>query len=531
MQLAQRLGWGAHGGSFLEAVRAASPLRRVAVPTLAGLLIVAARLVSKQPIGGHGTAGIIEAIWLRKGRLRFGWSVFRGTLSIIAVALGAPLGREGALIQTGAATGSLLGRRLGIPEDQVRILVAAGGAAGIAAAYNVPIGAALFGLEVLLGSFALELFGPIVLCCVVATLISRTLVANHPSYLVPHYVLTRPREIILGAAFAPLLGALSVLYVRTVDGLPSVFDRVPRLRTFLPPVALLATGALALRFPDILGNGYDSVNATLFGSMPLVLLLVLPFIKMAVTALCAGVGVPGGLFTPTLFFGALLGGAFGLLAHRVWPTEAPSGAYALLGMGAVLAGTTHAPISTVLIIFELTGDYDVILPLMLASAIAAGTSRLFGPDSIYTATLRRRSVLLPEPPRPHWLSALRAKDVMVPGARTILATAPFEDVVLALLELPPSEDLYVIDQTGAYQGAIVLDALKGHLPDRQLLPMIIACDVMDRAVMALADEMPLSQITARLGETSLDKLPVVEAQSRRVVGVVSKTELLRRRRY
>src|SRR3972149_2117454 len=163
-------------------------------------------------------------------------------------------------------------------------------------------------------------------------------------------------------------------------------------------------GVAALRFPELLGNGYDTVDAVLRGNVPLHLLLLLPFLKLTASALCAGVGIPGGLFTPSLFYGATLGGALGELVQWAFPSlGAPSGSFALVGMAAVLAGTTHAAVSSVLIIFELTGDYGVILPLMVSAAIAAAVSRSFEPDSLYTAPLRRRGVKLTELPRPGWL--------------------------------------------------------------------------------------------------------------------------------
>ncbi len=235
---------------------------------------------------------MLEAIWLSRGRLSLGRALLRGIVSIIAVAMGAPLGREGALLQSGGAAGSWLGSKLRIPGDQVRLLVACGAAAGIAAAYNVPIGGALFGLEVFLGSFALEMFGPMVVCCVVATLISRTLVANHPSYVIPHYALLRPRELLLGVLFAPLLGVASALYVKVIDLGAHWLELVPRrIRFVLPPLALGAVGVAAVWLPQILGNGYDAVDDALFGRLSLGMLVLLPVAKMLATSLASCVSV------------------------------------------------------------------------------------------------------------------------------------------------------------------------------------------------------------------------------------------------
>jgi CIC family chloride channel protein len=530
LTLVQHLAW-PPGSSFFEQVSAARPIDRIRLPVVGGVVVMLLAGLFRGPLGGHGTAEVIESIWIRAGRISLVRSLVRGVSSIVVVALGAPLGREGALIQTGAATGSWLGERLRIPVDQVRVLVACGASAGIAAAYNVPIGAALFGLEALLGSFALELFGPIVVCCGVATLISRALVAGHPSYVIPHYALLTPREVLFGTMFAPLFGAAAALYIWVIDGLPILFERVPRrLALIMIPASLAAVGAVSVHFPELLGNGYDTVDAALLNHLPLLLLLLLPMFKMLATGVCAGAGVPGGLFTPSLYYGALLGGAVGQLVNLVWPGVGSPGAYALIGMGAVLAGTTHAAISSVLIIFELTGDYDVILPLMLTCAISATVSRRLEPRSLYTAVLARRGIHLPEVPRPEWLRARRVDELLHAEHNRTAAKTHFEQVVVQLLALPPGHDLYVTSDDGRYLGVIVLDALKGHLPESSLLRMIVAADVMDSSVEPVTLGSSLSEAQTRLSETWLDKLPVIDT-SGRLVGTVSKGDLLRGRRY
>jgi CIC family chloride channel protein len=419
--LVRRLAWG-EAATFLAAYAASSPARRIAVPALGGALVGAAMLLVRGRLGGHGTSGIIESIWIQSGRMPLGRSLLRGVLSIVAVAMGASLGREGALLQTGAASGSWLARRFQLEPGQARLLVACGAASGIAAAYNVPIGGALFGLEVLLGSFALELLGPIVVSCVTATVIARLFLGASPSYVIPGYALLKPGELLVGLAMAPVLGLAAAVFIKVLGWIEVALYRVPRwLAALLPPAAMAIVGAAAVRFPDLLGNGYDTVEATLLGATPLALLLALPLLKLAATALCAGSGVPGGLFTPSLMYGALLGGALGDLAHRVYPgLGAPASAFALVGMAGVLAGTTHASVSAVLIIFELTGDYGVIVPLMLSSFVAAATSRALEPESLYTAPLRRRGVKLPEMPRPDWL---RAQPAGATSTSTATATA------------------------------------------------------------------------------------------------------------
>lgn len=512
---------------FVDAVEAAHPLRRTLVPAGAGVLIGVVMLLWRRPLGGHGTARILEAIWHRP-ELSLPRALSRGLLSIVSVGLGASLGREGALVQTGAATGSWLATRLRVSEAQARVLVACGAASGISAAYDVPIGGALFGLEVLLGSFALELLGPIVVSCVVATAVARTLPVPHPAYVIPEYELLHPGALLLGLALAPVLGVASAVYVRVMGWVEVRFDRVPaRAKPLLPVLGLAAVGALSLRFPAVLGNGFDTVHEMLLGAVPLELLLVLPLVKLAATAVCAGTGVPGGLFTPSLFFGAAIGGAAGELLALAFPGLAPPGALALVGMAGVLAGTTHAAVSAVLILFEMTGDYEVILPLMLSAALAAVTSRAIERDSLYTAPLRRRGVTLPELPRPEWLRTTPVAALVNGDAERVPPTLAFEALVKKLLTLPPGHDLYVTDAEGGLLGVVRLDALKGTISDQADLGMIVAADVVDREVRPITTAMTLAEVAARFGESDLERLPVVD-RDRRLVGTVAMRDLLAR---
>jgi len=524
LRLVQNLAW-ASGSTFAESVESSPAWQRVLVPSLGGVVVTLMTLVLREPLRESGTAGVIESIWTKSGRLPFFRTLLHGTTSIIAVGMGAPLGREGALLETGAATGSALARRLKVSSDQVRLLVACGAAAGIAAAYNVPIGAAVFGLEVLLGSFALELFGPIVLSCVMATLVSRILIADHPSYQIPFYKLLMPKEILLSLAFGPILGLFSALFIRVINLVALAFGRISRnWAKWIPIAAMAAVGTGAIWLPQLLGNGYDAVDQALLGQLALSLAIILPLAKLLAIAVTSSVGVPGGLFTPTLFYGALLGSALGQLAQMLWPGVAPPGAYALLGMGAALAGTTHASVSAVLIIFELTGNYGIILPLMLSTVLAAAVSRWLQPESIYTAALRRRNVILPGSPQ--WTPSTSAQSLIIPDVVKVTPSARFDEVLLRLLEVPPGTDLYVTDSDSKLLGTIVLDSLKGHIPDHSLLNMTVAADVMDTAIKPVSPDLSLSELAARFANTALEKLPVVDGNGR-LLGTISKGDILR----
>jgi CIC family chloride channel protein len=341
-----------------------------------------------------------------------------------------------------------------------------------------------------------------------------------------------PGEVLAGLAMAPVLGIAAAIFVKVMGWVEVQLYRVPQgPARFLPPLAMALLGAVSIAFPELLGNGYDTVKASLLGEVPLTLLLALPFLKLAASALCAGTGIPGGLFTPSLFYGALLGGGLGELIQHVFPgIGAPPGAFALVGMAAVLAGTTHAAVSAVLIIFELTGDYGVILPLMVAAALAAATSRAIEPDSLYTAPLRRRGVKLPELPRPEWLRVTPVAALLARGAEHVPPELPFRSVMPKLLAQPPGHDVYVTTADGELLGVIALDHLKGTITDEALLSMIVAADVMDEGVVPITTAMTLAEVAARFTDYDLERLPVVD-EARRLVGTISKRDVLRHGRF
>ncbi len=449
MELVQSIAW--HGtGSLLDVTQAAPWWRRLIMPTAAGVIIVLVSLVLGPAAEGHGSSEILESIWARSGRMPLRAALARGFLTLVAVSMGASVGREGALIYFGAAAASWLGRRANVDADQRKLLVACGASAGIAAVYNTPIGGALFGLEVFLGGLALELYGPIIFATVTATLISRALLENHPSYVIPPYKLEHARELILYLVLGALVGVVSALFVRTVETTARWSQAMPpRVRRVLPIASLALVGACGIVYPQLFGNGYDTVNQALVGVLPLGLILALPLLKLVVSALCASSGVPGGLFTPSLFVGALTGAAFGAGAHWLWPNVVPSvGGYVLVGMGAILAGSTHATMAAAIMLFEMTGSYGVILPLLAACVVSAGVSRALTSESIYTAPLKRKGVELPRITRPAWMQRTGVRSLVRLDAPKVQPQTGLGEVVAKMVQLPEGDDLFVVGAEG-----------------------------------------------------------------------------------
>ena len=384
LNLVERLAWRRPASQFLAAVTAASPERDLLVLLAAGAIAGAGALLVLR-LRGSGGGEISEALWLRGGQLELLPSLVRGTLSIITVGMGASLGREGAPQLAGAAFASeLCERSKTISRSQRRLLVAAAAGAGMAAVYNVPLGGALFALEVLLGSLALPLVLPALLTSLIATAVAWIVIPTRATYLVPSYSVAG-RQIVWAALIGPLAGLTAVLWVRLVARANRSRPARQTARVLAPIVIFTALGALAIQYPQLLGNGKELAQLAFVGKLSVGLLAVLFILKPLVTAACLGSGAPGGLFTPTLVLGVLFGALLGHAWSDIWPGS-PIGSYALIGGGAVLAAAMQGPLAATVLMLELThSNGSLTVPLLLAAAEATVVARLLGAPSIYSA--------------------------------------------------------------------------------------------------------------------------------------------------
>jgi chloride channel protein, CIC family len=384
LELVQHVMWGGAGLDLLPAASGAGPWRHLAVLLGAGVLTGAGQLLLTRLSSGNGI-DITTAIWFHAGRLPALRTLGSAVLSVVIVGMGAALGREGAPKQAGAVIANAMSDRVRLSDEERRLLVACGAGAGMAAAYGVPLGGALFALEVLRGALALRFVLPAVLTTLVATGVSWAFLPDAPLYVIPAYA-GSPSSTAWALLAGPVLGLVSVLYVRSVAWAdrhkPTGWHRV-----WAPVVALGVLGAVSIGFPQVLGNGRDVAELAFTGQVGPWLLAALVLLRPAATVLCLGSGAPGGLFTPSLALGAMLGGVLGLPWSWLWP-GVPPGLFALLGASAMLAATTQGPISTVVLMMELTGyARAAIVPLLLAVATATLVARTIEPRSIYDARL------------------------------------------------------------------------------------------------------------------------------------------------
>ncbi|MBZ5740485.1 chloride channel protein [Nocardioides mangrovi] len=366
----------------------------VAAPVVAGLLYGPLVHAFAREARGHGVPEVMDAVARRGGRIRPQVAVVKALASALCIGGGGSVGREGPIVQIGSALGSTLARLVRSDVEHTRLMVACGAAGGIAATFNAPLAGVFFAMELILVDFAARSFGMVVISSVTASVIGRAILGNDPFLTLPEFRVEHVSEYLLFALLGVLAGLVGVGFTRALYAIEDACDAVWRGPEWLrPAVGGIVLGLLLLALPEMYGVGYPVLGNGVAGAYTVGFLVVLLLAKVVATSLTIGIGGSGGVFAPSLFIGAMLGAAFGQSAQALLPgVVGAAGAYGLIGMGAVFAGAARAPITAVVIMFELTGEYTIILPLMAAIVLATGISHLVSADSIYTLKLRRRGV-------------------------------------------------------------------------------------------------------------------------------------------
>jgi len=358
--------------NVLETVSSLPWYMRLLLPSIGGLVVGPLIYFFGRETKGHGVPEVMEAVALRGGKIRSRVMFLKAFVSAVTIGTGGSVGREGPIVQIGSSLGSTLGQWLRVSQERMKVLVACGAAAGIAATFNAPIAGVLFSVEIILGNYAIATLVPLIISSVMATIVGRWYFGNIPAFEIPHYSLGNVWEIgpyiLLGIAS----GAVAVGFVKLLYSLEDFADSIPIKSWMKTPLILLLVGVMILYFPHVYGVGYDTITQVLKERMVWYMLLFLIPIKMLATSITLAAGGSGGIFAPSLFLGAVFGGLFGTSMHFLFPDIViSSGAYAVVGMSAMVGGTTHAPLTAFLVIFEMTGDYKLILPLMLCSILAS----------------------------------------------------------------------------------------------------------------------------------------------------------------
>jgi CIC family chloride channel protein len=385
-----------HAGMRLYPVGSA-PWRRILFP-VAGSLGIGYLLFRYFPDArGSGVPQTKAALFARDGRITLTTVLGKFFCTSATLASGIPLGREGPAVQVGGGIASVLGRHLGLPPEQVKKLIPVGAAAAIAAAFNTPLAAVLFSLEEVMGDLHAPVLGSVVLASATSWMVLRLLLGNNPLFSVPQYQLVHPAEFAIYAVLGAAGGVTSAVFTRLLLGIRQRFLRLPQKTAWVQPVAGgLLVGLMGWFVPQVLGVGYGYVGDALNGRMALNLMAALVVLKLLAVTTSYGSGNAGGIFGPSLFIGAMLGGVVGTIAHRLFPFHtATPGAYALVGMGALFAGIVRAPMTSVLMIFEMTQDYAVIVPLMISNLVSLFISSRLQRQPIYEALAIQDGIHLP----------------------------------------------------------------------------------------------------------------------------------------
>ncbi len=521
---APRLVW--QGTDLVQGVALAPPLVRVAIPTVGGLLAGIVLALGSRWAGGVRGWDILEAVVLRNGVLPLRSALARAASSIVTQASAGAVGREGPIVLVAAATASGIGGRLGVPTRERRLLVACGIAAGLSCAYNTPLGAALFAMEIILGSFSLEAFAPLAVSSATATLLTWAAFGRDPVFHVPALALSAPWEIGLYAVLAVLGGLAAAAFLFALRASARLYTRLRLPRPVAMATAGLALGLVTLRYPEIVGNGREAIAALFERPWDVEVVVALLALRLVVTPLAVGSGTVGGVFTPTLFLGAMLGHAFGGVVRTLSPAlGANPEAFALAGMGFLLAGTTHAPLTAVVMVFEMTLDYGIVVPLLLGSAVASVVATRLSANSVYTEALQRKADEAGVDAGGA-LDGLRVADLMRSDQVTVAPELPLS-LVLDRFVATRRSHVYVIDEAGAFVGAVNLHDVNEALSAADDAGALQARDVMRARFEATQPEESVPRVLERFLVQECERLPVLAgAGSRRLVGTISKRDIL-----
>ncbi len=512
----------------LDWVSGLSWWQKLGIPVLGGLIVGPIVHFVAREVKGSGIPEVMESVAIHGGSIRPRVVIAKALAAAITIGSGGSAGREGPIVHIGSAIGSAFGQFLAVSARRLRTFVACGAAAGIAATFNAPIAGALFAVEIILGDFAVPAFSPIVISSVVATVISRHYIGDFPAFRVPAYNIVSSYEFIPYTILGILAGLIAVLFIHSVYKSQDVFEKLNIPGYLKPAAGGLVVGIIALGFPQVYGVGYESINDALWGRDVRLLLGALIFLKIAATSATLGSGGSGGIFAPSLFIGAMLGSLIGKEVHLMYPAiTADAGAYALVGMGALVAGTTHAPITAILIIFELTNDYHIIPPLMVSCIISVLIATYLKKESIYTMKLVRRGINIFEGRDINILRGLTVKDVLKKDIEIVPENDTFNELIRCMMR-SMHQEYFVTNKNGELVGTISILELKEFLKDESYLAeLVIASDIAHPPPTNLYPDDNLDLVMHSFGRYNVDELPVIESRdSKKLIGSVQRKDII-----
>ncbi len=520
-------------GDLADLISGIAPYHLLIIPALGGLIFGPLIYKFAREAKGHGVPEVMEAVALKGGRIRPRVALVKSLSSALCIATGGSVGREGPIAQIGSAIGSTVGQYFHLSDERIKNLVACGAAGGIAATFNAPIAGVIFALEIILGQLHAVYFGAVVISAVTADVITHFFEGDLRAFSVPEYSLASSWELPLYVLLGILAAAAAVAFTRLLYLSEDLWDQF-RFPEYLKPVlgglALGIVGILSPKignFPQVFGVGYSSIDQALFGNLALQLTLGLFLLKILATIITLGSGGSGGIFAPSLFMGAMLGEAFGQIVGALFPTiTAPPGAYALVGMSAFFTGAAHAPVTSILILFEMTGNYQIILPLMLTTVTSTLISKALSPESIYTLKLTRRGVHLQEGKDIDVMQTITVGEAMSTDLDWVSPDLSLGKLALEF-ERSHHHGFPVVDHEGCLTGIVTIQdldrALESGANDEITVRDIATCD---NLVTAYVDE-PMWTALRSLGTRDVGRLPVVKrGDEKKLVGIVRRKDII-----
>lgn len=514
-------------GEVVEIAEVMSWWGRLITPAVGGLAAGLVLYWGLRLVGNQGASNILEVVVSGNGRLPMRTALVKGLSSLVSIGTGASIGREGAITQVAATLASKFGQLFKWPPYRLRLMIACGAASGMAAAYNAPVAGSIFAAHIVLGNFSMNLFAPVIFSAVVATMVSRYFFGFEPFYRVPAFNFTYfaqlPWFIVLGIA----TGLLSAGFLKLIRKADNWFARLNAPIFCRTALGGLIVGLLAIQIPAVWGNGYGAIDSILHDPQTHWSLFFLLAAKFIAILACVGAGMVGGVFTPSLFLGAAFGSLFGLLLKELAWTSLPTGAFAMVGMGSVLAGVIHAPLLAMIMIFEISLNYSIMPPLMLACAVSTLVARRIHPESIYTEPLRLKGIA-PNAEEERFGEATQTfvGEIMREPVPPVRENVAFQTLAERFLT-STNNFIPVVDESSRLLGVVALHDMKEYLHTGHEMNGVIAYDIMRDPPHSLTPNQKLVDAFPTLLQSEFRNVPVVNNRiENRLIGSVLRSEAL-----
>jgi len=509
---------------FLEIKQYVSSLYILLIPAIGGLIVGPIIFKGAREAKGHGVPEVMESVFLKGGVIRKRVAFIKALASSITIGTGGPVGREGPIVQIGSSIASSIGQIFQIKENELKVLVGAGAAAGISAAFNAPIAGALFATEIILGNFAITSFAPIIVASVMGNLVFISIEGSKPIFSVPVYSLNSGWELIFYLILGIVCGIVGILFIKILYYCEKKWLDLKLNEMIKPFFGGIIIGAIAIFYPHIMGSGYTAIDLALKGNLVLWTALLLILIKIFATSTSLSSGGSGGIFAPSLFMGAYAGFIVGSLFNYLFPSLGITpGAYALVGMGGVVSSAIHGPLTAIIIIFELTGDYNIILPLMITCIIASLLSEVFNEYSIYTLKLKLKGILFKQGVEVNILKRIKVSEIIKSDFAVVNKNTPLKKLIGKVME-KNINIFHVVDEADKHIGIITLSNLKIAIGEKDIFEGFLLVEDIYEPIEAISEQDSLEKAMSVFGRNDVNELPVLK--NGELIGVVKRTDLI-----